>query len=87
MLAANGHFNKHTGAWSKWVKGGKLSHRIKYKGGDEFDAVCSNFNEMASRLSDMVELKTDRREKPQRIDIRNISYFFQEPINNSAQIR
>ena len=37
------------------ITGGNLTHRIQYEGGDEFDAVCSDFNEMASRLSDMVE--------------------------------
>jgi len=36
------------------ISGGNLTHRINYNGGDEFDAVCADFNEMAVRLHDMV---------------------------------
>ena len=32
-----------------------MSYRIEYNKGDEFDAVCNDFNEMAARLSDMVK--------------------------------
>jgi len=35
------------------ISNGNLTHRIQYTGGDEFDAVCANFNEMAARLSNM----------------------------------
>jgi len=37
------------------ISNGNLDYRIKYKKGDEFDAVCTDFNEMAFRLSDMVK--------------------------------
>ena len=37
------------------ISDGNLSYRIEYDKGDEFDAVCANFNEMASRLSEMVK--------------------------------
>ena len=37
------------------IASGNLTHRIEYNAGDEFDSVCSDFNEMASRLSDMVK--------------------------------
>jgi len=36
------------------ISDGNLTHRIDYNGGDEFDAVCADFNEMAARLHDMV---------------------------------
>jgi len=36
------------------ISDGNLDYRIKYNFGDEFDAVCADFNEMAFRLSDMV---------------------------------
>ena len=37
------------------ISDGNLTYRIKYNKGDEFDAVCTDFNEMAFRLSDMVK--------------------------------
>lgn len=37
------------------ITGGNLTYRIKYNQGDEFDAVCADFNEMASRLLSMVQ--------------------------------
>ena len=37
------------------ISDGNLTYRIKYNKGDEFDAVCADFNEMAFRLSDMVK--------------------------------
>lgn len=37
------------------ITGGNLTYRIKYNQGDEFDAVCADFNEMASRLLTMVQ--------------------------------
>ena len=37
------------------ISNGNLTYRIKYNKGDEFDAVCADFNEMAFRLSDMVK--------------------------------
>ena len=39
------------------IKSGNLSHRITYEGNDEFDAVCTDFNEMANYLHEMVELQ------------------------------
>jgi len=36
------------------ISDGNLAYRINYNSGDEFDAVCADFNEMAFRLSDMV---------------------------------
>ena len=37
------------------ISSGNLTYRIKYNNNDEFDAVCTDFNEMANRLSDMVK--------------------------------
>ena len=36
------------------ISEGNLDYRIHYNKGDEFDAVCGDFNEMATRLSEMV---------------------------------
>jgi signal transduction histidine kinase len=36
------------------ISDGNLTYRIEYNTGDEFDTVCADFNEMALRLSDMV---------------------------------
>ena len=45
------------------ISDGNLTYRIQYDKNDEFNAVCNDFNEMASRLSDMV--------KQRQIDERN----------------
>ena len=36
------------------IRDGNLTYRIEYQNNDEFAAVCSDFNEMAARLLDMV---------------------------------
>jgi len=63
------------------ITSGNLTHRIEYKVGDEFDAVCADFNTMASRLLEMVELRqadeTSRREL-----IAGISHDLRTPLTS-----
>lgn len=63
------------------IRDGNLSYRIQYKNNDEFAAVCSDFNEMAERLSDMVNARqkdeTNRREL-----IAGISHDLRTPLTS-----
>jgi len=63
------------------ISNGNLTHRINYKSGDEFDAVCSDFNEMAMRLSDMVEQK-QADENSRKELIAGISHDLRTPLTS-----
>jgi len=63
------------------IKSGNLTHRIQYSGGDEFDAVCSDFNEMAKRLSDMVAQK-QADENSRKELIAGISHDLRTPLTS-----
>lgn len=61
------------------IRDGNLDYRIEYNGNDEFSRVCSDFNVMAQRLSDMVDARqkdeTNRKEL-----IAGISHDLRTPI-------
>ncbi|MCL2378731.1 MAG: ATP-binding protein [Defluviitaleaceae bacterium] len=61
------------------IASGNLTHRINHSAGDEFDAVCSDFNHMAAHLSQMVQQRqadeTSRREL-----IAGISHDLRTPL-------
>jgi signal transduction histidine kinase len=63
------------------ISDGNLTYRIDQKTGDEFDAVCADFNEMASRLSDMV-YKQQADENNRKELIAGISHDLRTPLTS-----
>jgi signal transduction histidine kinase len=63
------------------ISNGNLTYRIQYNGGDEFDAVCSDFNEMAVRLFEMVEQK-QADENSRKELIAGISHDLRTPLTS-----
>ena len=63
------------------ISNGNLTHRIQYNGGDEFDAVCADFNEMAARLSDMVD-ERQADENSRKELIAGISHDLRTPLTS-----
>ncbi|AVF22333.1 sensor histidine kinase YkoH [Paenibacillus larvae subsp. larvae] len=63
------------------IRDGNLTYRIKYDKNDEFTSVCLDFNEMAGRLSEMVNARqkdeTNRREL-----IAGISHDLRTPLTS-----
>lgn len=63
------------------IRDGNLDHRINYDAEDEFKPICEDFNEMAVRLSDMVNARqkdeTNRREL-----IAGISHDLRTPLTS-----
>ena len=65
----------------KEISEGNLTHRVEYNGGDEFDAVCMDFNEMATRLLKMVEQK-QADENSRKELIAGISHDLRTPLTS-----
>jgi signal transduction histidine kinase len=63
------------------ISEGNLTYRIKYNKGDEFDAVCADFNEMASRLSKMVA-ERQKDEDSRKELIAGISHDLRTPLTS-----
>lgn len=63
------------------IRDGNLNYRIEYKENDEFAPVCSDFNEMALRLKQSVEL-TQKQEKSRRELIAGISHDIRSPLTS-----
>ena len=63
------------------IRDGNLEYRIEYDRKDEFVAVCTDFNEMAQRLSDMVD-QQQREESNRRELIAGISHDLRTPLTS-----
>jgi len=63
------------------IRDGNLTYRIDYQKGDEFDAVCADFNEMASRLLEMVHAR-QRDEQNRKELIAGISHDLRTPLTS-----
>ena len=63
------------------IRDGNLTYRIEYKNNDEFAAVCSDFNEMATRLLDMVNQR-QKDEQNRRELIVGISHDLRTPLTS-----
>ncbi|MCL2748299.1 MAG: HAMP domain-containing histidine kinase [Oscillospiraceae bacterium] len=63
------------------IRDGNLEFRIDYGQKDEFAAVCADFNEMAQRLSDMVN-RQQREESGRRELIAGISHDLRTPLTS-----
>ena len=63
------------------IRDGNLSYRINYDGKDEFSAVCSDFNEMAARLQDMVDARQKDNESRREL-IAGISHDLRTPLTS-----
>lgn len=63
------------------IRDGNLSYRIDYSGQDEFAAVCSDFNEMAERLLDMVNARQQDEENRKEL-IAGISHDLRTPLTS-----
>jgi signal transduction histidine kinase len=63
------------------ISDGNLTYRIKHDKGNEFDAVCADFNEMAVRLHEMVEQRqSDERNRKELIA--GISHDLRTPLTS-----
>jgi len=65
----------------KEIASGNLTHRINHKAGDEFDTVCKDFNEMAARLSQMVQ-QQQADENSRKELIAGISHDLRTPLTS-----
>jgi len=63
------------------IKDGNLTYRIEHNKGNEFDAVCSDFNEMATRLHTMVQ-ERQADEKSRKELIAGISHDLKTPLTS-----
>lgn len=63
------------------IRDGNLDYRIEYGGKDEFRSVCSDFNDMAEKLKESVEI-TQRNEQNRKELIAGISHDLRTPLTS-----
>ena len=63
------------------IRDGNLDHRIVYDAKDEFAPICSDFNEMAIRLKESVDL-TQQNEKNRKELLAGISHDLRSPLTS-----
>lgn len=63
------------------ISDGNLDHRIIYEGKDEFTPVCEDFNDMAARLEQSVEL-TQKQEQSRKELQAGISHDLRSPLTS-----
>lgn len=66
-------------AGSKKIRDGNLDFELRYNGKDEFEQVCSDFDEMRQRLKDSVEMQL-KYEKDKQELIAGISHDLRTPL-------
>ena len=63
------------------IRDGNLGYRINYGGKDEFEPICADFNEMAERLTEMVNAR-QKDEENRRELIAGISHDLRTPLTS-----
>lgn len=63
------------------IRDGNLNHRIVYETEDEFAPICSDFNEMAVRLKESVDL-TQQHEQSRKELLAGISHDLRSPLTS-----
>lgn len=63
------------------IRDGNLDYRITYSGKDEFQSVCEDFNDMAARLKESVEI-TQKNEQNRKELIAGISHDLRTPLTS-----
>jgi len=63
------------------IRDGNLQHRIVYDNNDEFTPICADFNEMAVRLKESVEL-SNRHEQSRKELLAGISHDLRSPLTS-----
>lgn len=63
------------------IRDGELDYRIDYRSDDEFAPICYNFNRMAVRLSESVEMKK-RHEQSRKELMAGISHDIRSPLTS-----
>lgn len=63
------------------IRDGNLDYRIEYDGNDEFQSVCEDFNDMAVRLKESVEI-TQKNEQNRKELIVGISHDLRTPLTS-----
>lgn len=63
------------------IRDGNLDYRIAYQGKDEFQSICADFNDMAQKLKESVEI-TQKNEQNRKELIAGISHDLRTPLTS-----